>query len=138
LSISGPGAGLLTISGNQTSRSFLIDSPNLIQITLSGLTIANGQSSGGSSTINYGGAIDCTNESLTVNNCVFTNNRAGWFGGVISVDNGGSLTVIDSRFENNGSVDPNGASGAATSHFFRKVCSWRLGFLRRLRRLQIS
>src|SRR5262249_23576596 len=40
LTISGPGAGLLTISGNNASREFEVASG--MQVTLSGLTMSNG------------------------------------------------------------------------------------------------
>ncbi|MEP7338913.1 MAG: hypothetical protein ABI977_14355, partial [Acidobacteriota bacterium] len=45
LTITGPGAGSLTISGNQASRVFNIAAGNF-DVTLSGLTIANGQVKG--------------------------------------------------------------------------------------------
>ena len=42
MTITGPGSGVLTISGNNTSRIFSIDSSSTINVTISGLTLSNG------------------------------------------------------------------------------------------------
>jgi hypothetical protein len=94
--ISGPGADVITVSGNSLHRPFFVSSGSTA--TLRGLTIANGRSSlvvsGGT-----GGAIQ--NEgNLTVIDCVLSNNHAEFDGGAIrNVD--GSLVVNHSTLSNN-------------------------------------
>src|SRR2546427_11006424 len=53
LTINGPGANLLTISGNNASRVFLTASG--ATVTLDGLTIANGRAIGGGGTFHDSG-----------------------------------------------------------------------------------
>lgn len=100
LTIQGPGAGQLAISGNRQLvlggpgyygfRVFEVDSAT---VTIAGLTITDGYanvnasptSGGGGGILNHGG-------KLTVNNCSLTNNYADFGGGIV---NGwaGTLTV---------------------------------------------
>ena len=92
--IQGPGANLLTISGNNSLQVFQVDAG--VTSTLSGLTIANGLAP--SSTLNGGGVVN--EGTLTVDRCVFTSDSApSGFGG--GIENDGTLTVKDSTFENN-------------------------------------
>jgi hypothetical protein len=86
ISIVGPGASLLAISGNRTNRIFSIS--NGVNVFISGLTLRdgrgrdgpNGTSSSPPGAGEPGGAI--TNAgSLALWNCVLTNNRAGDGGG---------------------------------------------------------
>ena len=87
LTINGPGATNLTISGNNASRVLSFGG---VTAAISAVTIANGYASGG------GGGIVNGSSTLTVSNCTLTRNAAGgnsWGGGVI---NAGTLIVIDS------------------------------------------
>jgi hypothetical protein len=74
VTITGPGAGKLTLDGNQASRIFNI-SP-FVGVNISGLTITHGNGDGGGN----GGAIYNIG-SLTLSDCVITGN-SGYGGGV--------------------------------------------------------
>ncbi len=78
LIISGPGAALLTISGDHQYRVFEIDSGKAV--TISGLTIRDGRSTDG-----YGGGIN-NKGSLTLSDAVVVNNTSyhGYGGGIWS------------------------------------------------------
>ncbi len=97
MTIAGPGANLLTISGGHAVQMFSITSGT---VNISGLTIANGTDNGGG-IVNQG--------SLTVSNCTFSGNTAGGAGGAIFND-AGTLTVNNSTFSGNTS-GPGGAGG---------------------------
>ena len=85
LTIQGPGAQALTISGESATRIFLVTG-GVVQI--SGLTLANGQAKGGDGApgeggagggggaAGMGGAIYLQNTSLIVNGVSFNHNRA--------------------------------------------------------------
>ncbi len=103
LTINGPGAGRITISGNAASQVFNIASG--VTVSIAGLTIANGVSGiiNGSTNNLGGGVFNIGN--LTLTNCVVTNNIAlstvggqGLGGGIF---NDGNLTVIRSLIFNN-------------------------------------
>ena len=75
LSITGPGAGLLTIDGNVHSRIFTLNGG---AVTISGLNLADGysaQSGDGGLAGSEGGAI-LNYSNLTVTNCSFFNDTA--------------------------------------------------------------
>jgi hypothetical protein len=97
LTIHGPGATKLTISGNGASRVFEIDAGVTVQ--LSGLTVANGLADVGGGVLSAG--------KLAVNGCVFTNNQAvadsstSGVGGGLFNESGGILAIIRSTFQNN-------------------------------------
>jgi hypothetical protein len=93
LTISGPGAGVMTVSGNNATRVFDIVGPSTVFI--SGLTIADGLVSSGS-----GGGI-FNGGTLTVTDCVISGNTAtgGSTGG--GVGNLGTLTLCRSTVSGN-------------------------------------
>ncbi|MCP5108607.1 MAG: choice-of-anchor D domain-containing protein, partial [bacterium] len=94
LTITGPGADRLTISGNNSSRIFNISAGT---VNISGLTIFNG-SNGASG----GGGAYITGGTITFTNCTFDSNAAsGIDGGAIFIDSGGSLSAIGCTFSNN-------------------------------------
>jgi hypothetical protein len=105
LTIAGPGAGNLTISGNHASRVFEVEkgSPTN-KVTLSGLTISNGVAQDGLG----GGAIE-NYQSLTVSNCTLSGNAAlgGLRGGAIF--NQGILTISGCTLSNNSAATEGGA-----------------------------
>src|SRR3954470_10562188 len=109
LTIQGPGANLLTIKafdpdagGTDNSngrRVFLVDngSSSLANVTLSGLTLTNGDP-----TVideNTGGGAILNRENLTINNCVLTNNFAVNGGAILNV--AGQLVINDCTISSN-------------------------------------
>lgn len=104
LVITGPGANVLSISGNQASRIFSIDSG--VKAVISGLTLTNGTTSD----VNGGGAVYVLG-NLTLNNEVFSNNvsLSGINGGAIAVGNNANLTATQCTFANNSSAANGGA-----------------------------
>ncbi len=93
--IDGPGASVVTISGNKAVQVFLVQ--NKVMATLSGLTISDGESE------NPGGGID-NGGTLTVSNCTVANNSAQFGAGIY---NNGILTVtgnttVESNTANDG------------------------------------
>jgi hypothetical protein len=144
ITISGPGAANLTVSGNNSSRVFNIGTSNMV--TISGLTITGGLTSAGG----VGAGIYADHATLTLTNCVVGNNNAtggstaagagiynnqsqltvtgctidgntaGGNGGGIYNAIGSTLTISDSTISNNSALTGGGiynASGtvAATS-----------------------
>jgi predicted outer membrane repeat protein len=129
LTIDGPGAGLLTISGGGNS-AVLVAHPAAppsattptIALTVEGLTIADGRASADPDS---GGGIFAIQTDLTVANTAFRNNQAAAYGGAIAVYPGlyqdaqgnfvaapGSLTVSDASFEANTAEVSGGAVAA--------------------------
>ena len=99
--IQGPGAAVLTVSGNNLGRVFYLDQPNaLIDVTISGLTITGGiATSGPPSVIVFGGGIRDNGENLTLDQVVITGNRAvgsgaGDGGGLALLGNGSDLAQL--------------------------------------------
>ena len=128
LTVKGPGANLLTISGNNISRIFNISPNSIDSVLLTGITISNGlvpaSSPGG------GGGIIIYQGTVTIENCLISNNNAitaefsngggidiengtvfilgssilqntAGFGGGISVMNQGFLEIFNSTIANN-------------------------------------
>lgn len=94
VTILGPGAANLTISGNNSSRIF--QSFNNITVSISGLTLTGGNGGGGGD----GGAIFKSTGSLTVSNVVLSGNTAT-NGGALSTSGNTTLTVRDSTLSGN-------------------------------------
>jgi hypothetical protein len=91
LTIDGPGASIITVSGNKNQQVFNIPSP--FTVGNSGLTIANGIAS-------YGGGIS-NGGSLTITDCVVSGNstRIGGFGA--GIYNNGTLYVAGTTLSDN-------------------------------------
>lgn len=115
VTIQGPGANLLTVSGNNASRVFNIASGT---VALSGLTIANGVVGSGieGSGINNSGTLNLTN-------CAISHNTGAEFGGGIA--NSGGLVVSGCTIDNNsarglggGGIFNNGSLKVSNSTFF--------------------
>ena len=100
VTIKGPGARALTISGSLT-RIFYIH-PG-VEVTISGVTMANGDSV--SAALGSGGAI-FNQGDLTLQSCTVRDNSGGSGGGVA---NEGSLKVQNSTFTRNQSTGHGGA-----------------------------
>lgn len=108
LVIDGAGASGLTISGNNTSRIFHLDSTsvNPTSLTIKNLTLANGF------TNEFGGAIRTEHQGqLTVENSQFNNNVAGLGGGAIFGAYQGTVTVSGSQFDSNTATAGNDERG---------------------------
>jgi Dockerin type I domain/Right handed beta helix region len=125
ITIGGPGANLLTVSGNNAVRVFQVDYDVTADIV--GLTISGGKSSGdgggvdsigtltlSSSTItdnsagNEGGGVYNENASMTISNCMITNNTATDDGG--GVYNDELMTISGSTITHN-TVSSGGGDG---------------------------
>lgn len=92
LTVAGPGAGSLTVSGGGSSRVFWIEEG--VNATLSGLTIADGLGQDGGGIFNRGGL-------LTLQDCTLANNRSTYDGGGVSNRFDGTLTVSNCLFSGN-------------------------------------
>jgi hypothetical protein len=129
LEIAGPGPKRLTISGNHSSRVFVIGSPTGLQydtyVTLAGMTISNGLADVNSPVGQGigGGILNGRSSSLTLSNVVVSNSQAlgdaslkpagyygaGYGGGVANL--GGTLAVLDSSFIGNLARGGDGSPG---------------------------
>jgi hypothetical protein len=101
VTIDGPGANRLSVSGNDASRIF--DISGSAGVTISGLTITEGRSTLGGGILLEGSA------ALSISACTLTDNEAkgiayhgtGGCGGGIEDHSTGALTVTDCTFEGN-------------------------------------
>lgn len=92
--IQGPGAANLVVTGNTSSRVFNIDNGSaLIDVTISGLTIAGGSAIVGAGIFNNG-------ENLVLDSAVITGNSATTDGGGLWAI-GSGLTIRNCRFSGN-------------------------------------
>jgi hypothetical protein len=104
LTIDGPGASTITVSGNHTSRVFYIESADTVAIA--GLTIADG-----SDPIRGGGVMNFGQLTITdsvISRCS-TNDTASDGGGIA---NDGTLTVVHSTVSSNFGAGGAGVGGA--------------------------
>lgn len=86
VTIAGPGATKLTVSGNNANRVFYIyNNAQTLDVTLSGMTIAGGNAANGSAVMDKG-------ETVTLDAVTVTGNT----GDAVEVTAAGSLTVQDS------------------------------------------
>jgi hypothetical protein len=103
VNLTGPGANLLTVSGNGAVPVFNITSG--VTANLSGLAIANGSSS------SNGGGINNSGASLTLTNCALSNNATtggASGGGLANTNPAGSATVTDCTFFGNNALNGGG------------------------------
>lgn len=104
LTIQGPGADQLSVSGNNNSRVFNVFGD---EVTINALSVVQGNGVGGFGG-RGGGIIHQLNGTLTVSNCVLSNNLVridlpGVFGGGIH-NEGGTVNIVASKITNNRSV----------------------------------
>jgi hypothetical protein len=126
LDIEGPGAKLLTISGNHSSRVFVIqNTPSNTSVILAGMTISNGLADLNSPPPQGmgGGILNRGTGRLILSNVVVSNSQAlgdpnkkpalywgtGYGGGVANL--GGNLKVFDSAFIGNLARGGDGSAG---------------------------
>jgi predicted outer membrane repeat protein len=105
LTITGPGAGQLTVSGNNTSRVFELS--HATNVIMSGLTISNGHNGLGGGIFFQGGS------TLTISGCTLSGNSAGggYGGGIFS---GGTLTISGCLFTGNTAYEGGGLYSAGS------------------------
>ena len=89
VTIVGPGADVLAITGSHANRIFEIEAST---VAISGLTIENGSDSGSGGGLYNGGG------TVTVTACAFLNDAAGSDGGGLYNDGGGTVAVIGCTF----------------------------------------
>ncbi len=113
LTLVGPGADQLAISGNNSTRVFNIKGPGhpfgLIAVTIEGLAIRNGNAGPNPLTPaynNFGGGIVSSNANLTIRRSVIADNFALKEGGGIAFYSG-SFAASDTTFHRNTVGDPN-------------------------------
>ncbi len=98
LTINGPGANILEVSGNHTSRVFFIRSATVV---INGLKIKNGLATfdiGGKA---HGGGIYNESGILTINNSILSGNSASREDGGAIYNEAGVVTVTDSILSGN-------------------------------------
>ena len=95
--ITGPGASLLTVSGNDASRVFQVDQN--VTASISGLTITGGFVSG-SGYAGYGGGI-LNRGAMTLTNAILSGNTAVQGGGVYNAGTGSQATIAGTTLSDN-------------------------------------
>ena len=117
LTIAGPGADKLTLSGNNTTRVFFFTGDSTKTVSLSGMTIANG----------YYSAVTTNNihtaAHLILDHMVFRDNTGTSHGNAVTTQ--GNLTITDSVFDSNTGT----SYGGAVSSVFSCACV-ALSFMR--------
>ena len=106
VTIQGPGAGLLTLSGGGATQIFGISGGN---VTLSGLTLDSGVIAGGE-----GGAIFGAGNSLTITDCTVSGSSSA-FGAILGA--GGPVVLSGSTFSGNSGTTAGGGSGTGGAVF---------------------
>jgi len=93
--IQGPGAAAITVDGNNASRVFyLYNSDALLDVSISGLTVAHGNASDGAGIIDWGENL--TLDHVTVRDNTATSSEGGGGGGLALKETEGSLTIRNS------------------------------------------
>jgi len=132
LTIQGPGAGQLTISGNNSSRVF--DVAQNTTVTLSGLTISYGHGFAsyftGDPMAGFGGGI-MNHGILTVSSSIVSRNTAPYNGG--GIYNDGTLTISSSTVsgnsaENGGAIYNDGTATVSSTIVSNNCAKDQTGF----------
>jgi hypothetical protein len=113
ITITGPAAGTLTVSGNDLVRVFNITAPAGGTVVLSHLTISDGFSTGGTIT-NGGGGIRVEGAGgLTLDHCIISNNSDANTGGAGGIGNnsGATLTLTNCTLSGNTATGAAGTCG---------------------------
>ena len=117
LTIKGAGSGHTIVDANQVDRAFAVQSGNAL--TLSGMTIENGDPGANSTASDEGGAI-YSNGVLTITSDVLLSGNSGTLGGAIYADaaGGSAVSLTGASFTGNtataGGAIYDDTSGAAT------------------------
>jgi hypothetical protein len=110
MTISGPGAGQIAVSGDNAYRPFELHTALGDDVSISGLTITNGAVSG-----SVGGGILSKYADLTLSDAVVSGNDADNGGGGIAAYDGGSLTIERSTVSGNTSARGSGVYTMSSS-----------------------
>ncbi len=140
LTIDGPGSAALAVSGNNANSVFMIS--DLATVTISGLTIEDGNSDNGggidndgiltisgctisgnsaNNNLGFGGGI-FNDGTLVVSDTTISDNTEANFGGGIESDDGVSMTVTDSTISGNqaenggGGIESTGGTALAVTN----------------------
>ena len=108
LTIQGPGASYLTISGNNASRIFNVDGPGILDVTISGLTLSGGNA-------DDGGAVRNADEDVTLAYDVIGGNHATDSGGGVFNQNGGVAVQFSTVSLNTAAAAGGGLASAGGS-----------------------
>lgn len=100
VTISGPGAGLLTLDGNFATRHFVIDGVGTLNVTIAGMTLLNGKTTG-NSVNDRGGSIQVNDEIVTLDGVTVSGNAVNVRGGGISLQGPATLTFKNGKLSNN-------------------------------------
>lgn len=103
MTISGPGANVLTVQRNTGGnyRIFTIGA-GIVNVTISGLTISNGNAAGGGSFDRGGGIFISSTGAVQVNNCTISGNTAtADGGGIVSAGSAGTLNISGTTISGN-------------------------------------
>ena len=123
LTVNGPGATTLTLSQNAASRILVVSNGN---VTLSGLTVANGNWHG---PYGYDGGGGINNlATLTMRNCIVASNYPKWDGGGIS--NEATLILSESLITSNYAFSSGGGllNGGSATIIGSAICRNRLEY----------
>lgn len=104
VTINGAGADVLAVDGNAASRVFFINSGETV--TISDLTIRNGQGNFG------GGILNGDVATLTIANSTLSGNMAGFGGGIF---NTGTLTILNSTVSGNTASEGGGTYNSGSN-----------------------
>ena len=106
MTIIGPGARLLTISGIDKRRVFTVRGSG-ITVSISGLTVANGKADSFSTGLSGGGIYNASGATLNLDSLIVRNNRTtGAGGGGISNRSGSTMNITNSTISNNTAAEP--------------------------------
>jgi len=107
--INGPGANILSISGNNIDRTFLINSGD---VTIRDLTLTDGIDTTGG---NHGGALYVASGTTRIDRCTITRSNASNGGG--GIWNAGTLIITKSTINDNGFNLTTSAGGGIDNEF---------------------
>jgi hypothetical protein len=102
LTIVGPGAGVISVSGNNAVRPFTINGAGVFNVSISGLTITGGNASG------EGGGVYAVDENLSLDRVVIAGNAVNGQGGGIGFGSSGTLLLTNSTVSGNTSTEDGG------------------------------
>src|SRR5712692_7186674 len=107
LTIEGPGAGTLAVSGNDASRVFRVGSG--VSVDIDALTITHGLADNGGGIWNVGGSLSLAHVIVSQNQALGAPGSAAQGGAVLN--QGGTLTIDHSTFTDNQAIGGNGGPG---------------------------
>jgi hypothetical protein len=101
VTISGPGASVLTVSGNSASRVFDVTAP--VTVAISGLSITGGSAPQGGGVFIAGGSVSLLADNL-FSNAAGSTGASGSGAGVFIA--GGTVSIVDTEIANNHVTSP--------------------------------